>query len=703
MPSKRPPIEILAPAGDEEMMRAAVFSGADCVYLGFRGWNARRGAENFDEESLVDAVAFCHARGCRVYLALNTLVLPGREAEFGRALRAAWEAGCDAAIVQDLAAVPLAKTWAPGLALHASTQMSVHSLAGVRQLAEWGFTRAILARELREEEIAEIARHSPIELEAFVHGALCFSVSGQCYFSAFLGGRSGNRGGCAGPCRLPYRREGREEYAFSLKDLSILRALPRLAEMGVVSAKIEGRLRGPEYCAAVVDAARKARDGLPYEEELLLELFSRGEFTGGWYEGGTGREMLGRRTEEDAARAKKAMAKARELYRREKPRVPVQMRLELAKDGGRLRVSDGLRVVEKNLPGPLCEAKEDQTAALTRALEKTGGTPFYLETQAEVAAGGFYAPAGAVSALRRQALEELLALRGMPEAPVRPEKTALPPPALFAAPKGRQRKIAGLRGRFASVEALPPQAAVLCEELLLPLCQAKQVPEGLRAKTRLELPRFLPGQAEKKAEEQILAASAMGFLGFEASNLAHLTLCRGLPHSGGFGLNIANAAAATLLEKEGCAALTPSWELSLNQMRKLAADCPPDLRLDAVAYGHLPLMLSRACPFKAAKEAPGPDGRTCPDGCKTCKGGGELDDRTGRRFWMDCQDGMRQLYNPVPLWMADRLDDLPADLATLYFTNETPQQAQAVLHAFVAGQPAQGDFTRGLYGRGTED
>ena len=243
MSARNTPLEILAPAGNEEMLRAAVYSGADAVYLGFSGFNARKSAGNFTAETLKDAVAFCHGRGVRVHVALNTTVYPGEVQDLADAIRAVAAAGADAVILQDMATAALAKRVAPGLELHGSTQMSVHSLAGVKELARLGFSRAILSRELSGREIARIAAESPIELECFIHGALCMSVSGQCYMSAFLGGRSGNRGSCAGTCRLPFAADGAKEgYHLSLKDLSLVDKIPELMEAGVVSVKIEGRL-----------------------------------------------------------------------------------------------------------------------------------------------------------------------------------------------------------------------------------------------------------------------------------------------------------------------------------------------------------------------------------------------------------------------------------------------------------------------------
>ena len=267
--------EVLAPAGSRQALEAAVRAGADAVYLGLTDFNARRTAGNFDAAALQEAAAFCRARGVKCYLAFNTELLDGELPRAEQALCAAGAAGVDAVIVQDLAAAALVRRCVPGAALHASTQMSVHSPAGIRQLAALGFSRAILAREMSLAELRAAAKESPIELEVFVHGALCMSVSGQCYMSAFLGGRSGNRGLCAGPCRLPFSaarcpREG--DFHLSLKDHSHLSSLPALREAGITSVKIEGRLRGPEYVAAAVAACVAARDGAPYDEELLLSL-----------------------------------------------------------------------------------------------------------------------------------------------------------------------------------------------------------------------------------------------------------------------------------------------------------------------------------------------------------------------------------------------------------------------------------------------
>lgn len=711
-------MEILAPAGDAEMLRAAVYSGADCVYLGVKGFNARRGAANFDAEELAQAVSFCHARSCKVYAAVNTLALPGQEKLFEETLQGVYRAGCDAAIIQDLAAlagVQALQNIGAVLPLHASTQMSVHSLAGVQKLAELGFSRAILARELSEEEIAEIAAKSPIELEVFVHGALCVSVSGQCYMSAFLGGRSANRGACAGPCRLPFAnfaggapastfaKEG--QHALSLKDLSILDALPRLEQIGVASAKIEGRLRGAEYCAVVTDSARKALNGEEYNKELLQTVFSRSGFTDGWFKGDISNDMFGMRTDADASAAKKALPQARELYRREMPRVPVDITLKYSTSGGEITVSDGTETLRRRFAGPLAKAEKDNTESVAAALTKTGGTPFYLQSAPVIENGGAFLPPAEAGRMRKELLEVLLLKRSAP-----PRLARLSPYAESSGLIGRAkdeayiqkiqdaRKNNGrplLRARFESLAQMPKNAPQLCERVILPLWEFENVPEALRKKTILYLPRVMFGGLEHEAQARIERAKAMGFAGFEANNIAHFKLCEGLPVSGGFGLNIANINSFMAVAAFGCETITLSAELSLAQITQLtkatAEKADGIIMTDALCYGHLPLIITRACPVMDKNK-----------GCAGCKKSGKLTDRKGEYFTVLCKHGTRQIFNPVPLWLADKLPDLPTDFATLYFTSETKEETAQILEDFDKGAPAPAAFTRGLYNKGTQ-
>ena len=295
-------MELLAPAGDERALRAAVQNGADAVYLGAGAFNARRGAGNFDGDALDAAVRYCHARGVQVHVTLNTLV---REDEFDALLqtvRAINRAGADAVIVQDFGVARALRRLAPDLRLHASTQMAVHNPQAAAFLRDNGFDRVVLARELDYAEIAACAREG-VEVECFAHGALCVACSGQCLMSSLVGGRSGNRGMCAQPCRLPWRLEGvaREgEYALSTKDLCAIDQLARLRDAGARSLKLEGRLKRAEYVAVTVAAYRRALDALnegrPYspreDRAALAQMFNRGGFTRGYAPGVAEEELM---------------------------------------------------------------------------------------------------------------------------------------------------------------------------------------------------------------------------------------------------------------------------------------------------------------------------------------------------------------------------------------------------------------------------
>ena len=685
-------IEILAPVGSEEMLRAAVFSGADAVYLGFAGFNARSGAGNFDAASLGRAVSFCHGRGVRVHVAMNTTVYAGELEALAAAVRAVAASGADAVICQDMAAAELCRRIAPQLPRHASTQMSVHTLEGALKMAELGFARVILARELSLGEIERITRGCGIETECFVHGALCMSMSGQCYMSAFLGGRSGNRGSCAGPCRLPFDasplpegRPGRAHH-LSLKDNSVIDQLDKLQAIGVASAKIEGRLRTPEYVAAAVDACLAGREGRAYDRALLENAFSRSGFTSGYLDGKIDGTMFGTRSEADAAETRRTLPALRELYRRERSRVPVDFRLEVEAEGEKLTAADreGHRAIAYGETAPQ-PARTDPAEALRRSLGKTGGTPFAAgEIEIAMEGGPWYLPGSAVNELRRQALDALLEKREAPR-PWPVEKAALPPLVRRAAPA-----CPALWVRFESWAQTPENALSLAERLILPLAEADNIPAEYRAKTILELPRAMFGGAEADTVRRVEAARGMGFAGFEANNIAHLRICAGLPLTGGIGLNLTNPLAAQVYADLGLSALLVLPEVQAGEMAFIAPDKEGrPVPTGALIYGHMPLMLTRACPLHNVHD------------CAHCSRQGVLTDRKAKKFPVRCGGGVRTIYNPVPLYMADKPGALPVDYGVAYFTLESREEAAAVLARIAAGEPFDGDFTRGLYYKGT--
>ncbi|MFV8802581.1 DUF3656 domain-containing U32 family peptidase [Faecalibacterium taiwanense] len=687
-------IEILAPVGNEEMLRAAVFSGADAVYLGFSGFNARTSANNFNADTLKDAVAFCHARGVAVHVALNTTVYGGELPALEQAIRAVAASGADAVICQDLAVATLIGKIAPQLPRHGSTQMSVHSLQGALELKELGFTRVVLARELSMPEVEHITKHCGIETECFVHGALCMCVSGQCYMSAFLGGRSGNRGSCAGPCRLPFEANALPEgkpgrlHHLSLKDNSVIDKLDKLQALGVASAKIEGRLRTPEYVAAAVSACLAGREGRAYDRDLLKNAFSRSGFTSGYLDGKIDGTMFGVRSEADAEQTKKTLPMLRELYRRERSRVPVKMKLEIEEGGEKLTVTDadGSKAFAYGDAEPQ-PARTDPTESLHRSLAKTGGTPFAVEDQditVEMDGGTWFVPGGAVNELRREALDALLKKREV----LRPWPTTeehVPALPLRTLPPHRT-----LRARFESWEQVPERALDGIEYLILPIAQADRVPREWRAKTLLELPRVMFGKLEEDTARRIAATQDAGFAGYEVSNIAHLRLCRGLPMSGSFGLNITNQLAAQFYADNGLGSMLILPEAKDSDISTIApTHNGRPVPTGVLVYGHMPLMITRACPLQNIHD------------CAHCDKTGVLTDRKAKKFPVRCGLGVRTIYNPVPIYMGDKPGALTVDYGVAYFTLESREEAAKILEMIRTHAPFEGDFTRGLYFKGT--
>ncbi len=682
-------MEVLAPAGGWEALEAAVRAGADAVYLGGQAFGARANAKNFTREELARAVEYCHQRGVRVHVTVNTLL---KNPELAPALEVV-EYLCtlpvDAVLVQDMGLLALLRQRAPELPLHASTQMSLHSPAGVRLAEELGMARVVLARELSLKEIAAIRAGTEVELEAFVHGALCMSVSGQCLLSAALGGRSGNRGQCAQPCRLAFAAPGGTGHDLSLKDLSFVEGLPRLAEAGVCSAKIEGRMKRPEYVAAAAAACRLAADGEPVPPGLMEQLeavFSRSGFTDGYLTGCRGREMFGTRRREDVTAAtSKVLGQLRGLYRAERQRVPVDMELGLA--GGEVLLA--VRDREGHQASARAGAAQGAPLAGERAavqLGKTGGTAF-SPGHIQVPEQGVPLSVGELNDLRRRALSGLLALRGNRKAiPFTPLPVEEPQAhACTGEPF--------LRACFRQAEQIPPQAQA-CREWVLPVETSLQDLEALGRrgpKILLELPRGLfGGEACLRArmEERMKA----GFQDFLCGNLGAFQLCRelgGKAH-GSFGLNITNAAGLEAFARLGLLSAEVSPELSGREISGLGGTLPRG----AVIYGRQALMLTRNCPLANAR------------GCLGCKGPGFLTDRKGMRFPVLCRERGRwgsELLNSVPVWLGDLLKGGEGlDFTVLRFSVENSVECGEIFQALSKGVLPQGTYTRGLFRRGVE-
>ena len=668
-------MEILAPAGNEQSLIAAVRSGADAVYLGTGAFNARRNADNFKDNSLAEAVNYCHGRGVKVYVTLNTLIRDEELPAFLAAAREVAEAGPDGVIVQDLAVVKVLKTICPDLPLVGSTQMSVHNAAGVKTLEDMGFSRVVLARELTLEEIRKIRSETRAELEVFVHGALCMSVSGMCYYSAMMGERSGNRGLCAQPCRLNASCNGRP-YALSLKDMSFITRVRDLEAAGVCSVKIEGRMKRPENVAAAVTAVRTALEGKEPDMATLQAVFSRSGFTDGYLTGKRNVRMFGVRTAEDAAASKTVFGKLADLYRREFPGVPVDLKLTATNDTLSLTAEDGAgRRAQAAAPipdGDMAPLTEDMAR---RNLSKTGGTPFTVRDCRVELPEGLPVPGSLVNGLRREVLDRLLEMRS------RGNGYDLHPMATpEIAPYISQKQALRLRFERAEQAFFPTEA----EAVALPLEEIERHPELLQEAVPLwaELPQLVWPLEEQSALDRLLALKEKGLRDAVAGNVCELVLARraGLVVHGGPTLNVTNTLSLETYEAMGLADTTLSFELPVKMGAKLGGKKPRGI----LGYGRFPIMQFRACPARGEK------------GCGSCAGKPELVDRKGVVFPMLCHDRRyTTLLNSVPLYLGDKALP-PFDFATLYFTTEDRDTCRRVYDGFRQGAAPWFERTSGL-------
>ena len=692
-------MELLSPAGGLDSLIAAVQTGADAVYMGFGAFNARRSAKNFTDEEFASAVAYCHLRGVRVFLTLNTLLTDRELEQAAESLRKASDMGVDAVLVQDWGLLTLAREIVPDVPLHASTQMSLFTLGGANEAAALGLERVVLARELARDEIREICAGCPAQIEVFAHGALCMCYSGQCEMSAVVGERSGNRGACAQPCRLPYGVNGpcRGGHPLSLKDANLSAYLTEMEAMGVACLKLEGRMKRPEYVAVVTGIYRRLLDEKrrPTAEESrqLEQAFSRSGFTDSYWLGKKGPQMFGTRPE-NAPEPKELFAKAREMYEngRENRKIPINLRLTVRRGepvglSGACAVRGGAAFAMGTGAVPE-EARNRAVTAeeLRQRLSKTGGTVFTADRIEIELDEGLTIPASAVNGLRRELLEELAERRK--DIPTRRKLPALPLPD---APEGGQ----AMRFTCSAQKAEQVTAALLAEKpaaVYVPVEELERLdPELDWGETELcaVLPRIFRTADEtplRQLLEQHPEASAVAI-----GNLGHLSIVRGLNRTlrGDFGLNIFNSRALLFWQGQGLASATVSFELRWQQVRDLRKYLP----CEAIIYGRLPLMVTENCVTR------------CSVGC-THGAGSVLTDRTGAQFPVLCGYGCRcEIQNSKTLFLADKPEMHRCGLTygRLRFTTETPEQCVQVLQRYQnGGSWAPEDLTRGLFYRGVE-
>lgn len=694
-------LELLAPAGSPEAVVAAVQNGADSVYLGFGEYNARRNAENFTEEDLVKACEYCRIRGAKVYMALNTLATDRELIQIERLAKKANRAGVDAILVQDLGAMRAIKQAVPDMPIHASTQMSVHNLDGVRMAAELGASRVVLARELSKAHIAYICKNSPVEIEVFIHGALCMSYSGQCYMSAVIGQRSGNRGLCAQPCRLGYSLDGVAGNPLSLKDYCLAYDLEDLKKCGVSCLKIEGRMRRPEYTGIVTrvyaDALKENRKPNDEEMRLLTMAFSRQGFTDAYFQGQKGEDMLGIRTEDNKKEFAFFSQVRRDYQRGERPRVPLKFYF-LAKYGhpAMLAAEDDLgniAKVEGAFPQKAMNLELDKEE-LEERLRKTGGTFYYAESVECAIEGGLNIPVSEINQMRRAAIDRITELR----VKFLPKREGI---YRAGAQRANDERLPGLNIYLSDLAQLSDDLLTLKPDIVyMPIeliaSGGKKIEPLLNHDSIVlvaALPRVITDDQRDKVAQYTKKLRQLGVTQILAGNIGHIRTAQneGFEVRGDFGLNVFNSQTIKTLKNLELKSATVSFELNLPQIR----DMSKSIDMELIAYGRLPLMVTENCIVKNTK------------GRCLCDRPMSLSDRKGAAFPVVREFGCRNVVlNSQKLFIADRLPHFQVIglwALRLMFTTENARECYVVTRRYLdEGYYEPGGFTRGLYYRGVE-
>ena len=694
-------IELLAPAGSMESVTAAVQNGADAIYFGYGNYNARRNAKNFSEEEAAAAVSYCHLRGTKVHLTMNTLLTDRELAGAAELAAHASSIGIDALIVQDIGVMRMLRQSAPDLPIHGSTQMTVHNLDGVKLCADLGISRVVLSRELSRKDIAYICEHSPIEIEVFGHGALCMCYSGQCFFSSVIGGRSGNRGLCAQPCRLKYGWDGKaNEYPLSLKDASLVSYLKELNDMGVACLKLEGRMKRPEYVAIVTGiysrALRENREPTAEELQQLEQVFSRQGFTQGYYLDKKGKDMFGVRPEQDTV-PKELYAQARASYENgENRKEPIRFYALIEKDQpAQIAVQDKDGHVS-HAEGPVPEEARNVPLTAEKVesqLTRTGGTPYHCEKAIVKVDEGLSLPLSALNNLRRQALEGLSEQRVVlpqrrtfPFQPgVRYENQKNPPVITVSVSHAKQVSDAMLN--LAPDVLYIPADELAAHPKLVERCRKAGI------EPVVSLPRVCFDRELANLEHSLVQLRQLGVTQALCGTwgAARRASQLGFEVRGDYGLGVYNSQTMKELKRLGFISATASFELKLPQIRDLSKTVPTEF----IAYGRLPLMITENCIVHNHS------------GQHTCENVNLLTDRKGERFPVVKAWGCRnEILNSKKLFLADKSGDyarLGLWGARLMFTTETAIECVSVLERYLGkGSFTPNEYTRGLYYRDVE-
>ncbi|SHM48902.1 U32 family peptidase [Ruminococcus flavefaciens] len=671
--------EILAPAGSMETLQAALRSGADAVYIGGKRYSARSSAANFSMEEIAEAAGLCHKYGAKLDLAVNTIISDEEAEDFCEYIKAAAKCGVDAFIVQDWGCAELIRRCVPDAVLHGSTQMSVHTAEGASLLRELGYARVVPARELDKDTISRICKVG-IETEIFVHGALCMSVSGQCYMSAMIGSRSANRGCCGQACRLPFSAVGnKSKAALSLKDLSLLPNAQELAEMGVDSFKIEGRMKRPEYVASAVHELRSALDGEAPNMKLLRGVFSRSGFTDGYYTAQR-KDMFGVREKDDVISAHELIPKIHELYRFERKAFTADFHAVI-KSGEPVRITASCGDISASAEGDIPQQainRPTDAEMLTKQLSKLGDTVFTFGKLTADIDEGLIVPAGKLNELRREVSEKLSDLIISANTPAYTITEYLP--------KLSENNLSPMPSKlpvrtFCRTAQQAFTAAELSEYVIIPeeLINEELLGGVDREKIIASPPRFITNG--EKLADRLAELKEMGINRLYCHTPDHIAIGRksGYKLHGSFTLNVFNSFSAEYLHDLGLEDCIFSIEATLQQIARVNTSLP----IGAAVYGRLPLMLTRNCPIKNEV------------GCGKCTK--KLIDRTGRELPVACSKDYVEILNADRLSMLDRTDELSnISFGVAYLSDETADEIRSVL----SGRKPQGNITRGLYYRG---
>lgn len=684
-------MELLAPAGGIKELRAAVQSGADAVYMGAAAFSARAGADNFTEDEMREAVEYAHAYGVKVHCAINTLI---KESELEEAVATAVCAnncGCDAIIIQDLGLAQHLRKLLPDMELHASTQMTVTSVDGVRYLEEQGFSRVVLARELSLDEIREITKNTKAEIEVFVHGAICMSYSGQCLMSSVLGGRSGNRGRCAQPCRLPYEliENGRvcdSGYILSPKDMALIKHLDELKKAGVASLKIEGRLKSAEYVSAVTGVYRKYLDNPKTVTQAdmaeLKNAFSRSGFTDGYLTGKLGKEMMSHTNPANNSGSTYTPDAKMRAEGRFIKKFPIDIYASLAEgdvfratacmDNGICVSSEGTQTAEKAVNRPLDEYR------IKEQLIKLGETPFEINTVTTDTEDGITVPIKEINAVRRELCDML-----WQELSKRDSKRVNSIPLEFKENKADKKQYI-----TAEVRTIEQGKAVLTTGIAKQIYASPDVSkELLKVCGDTEI---VTKTSDILSDEEIVT----DYVSVSSAGAMHRY--KEKAKYGEWRLNIYNSLTADEFSSFECVTLSP--ELNLYDIKDAVSHIT-EVQTELIGYGHIPLMVMKNCPVKAM-------GR-----CQNEKCTYKLRDRKGIEFPIMCTKGCKSvLLNSKPVYTADIIDEVKStnvDCIRLNFTIEAPEECSKIIQTYKKAldgikQPAlaENTFTRGHFKRG---